>query len=128
MSPEEEHPGRPTPSGGPATYQVTFELPDGSSHTVPARADEHVLDAGRRAGLQLPSRCEQGWDLVCAVRVLSGEFDQSDSRRYFDQDREAGFALICTAKPRSDMRVRTHQSRAMRDARRARGLPAPRGV
>lgn len=110
------------------TYQVTFELPSGDVHTVPAGADEYVLAAGRRAGLELPSRCEVGWDLACAVRVMAGELDQSDARRYYEADREAGFGLICRGRPLSDLRVRTHQARAMRDFRLANHLPAPRGV
>lgn len=116
----------PDQPAGP--YRVTFELPDGARVSVQAGAEEHILDAGRRAGLDLPSRCEQGWDLVCAVRVLQGRFDQSDSRRYYEEDRAAGFALICTAKARSDICLRTHQSQAMRDARKAKGLAAPEGV
>jgi ferredoxin len=95
---------------------------------VQANHDEHLLDAGRRAGLDLPSLCEQGWDLACAVKVLSGSFDQSDARRYYAEDCAAGFALICTAKARSDLRLRTHQSAAMRAVRDAHGLPAPRGT
>lgn len=90
-------------------------------------ADEHVLDAARRHGLTLPSACEQGWDLACACTVVSGSVDNSDARRYYDEDREAGFALICTARPTSDLRLRTHQSAAMREHRRAHRLPAPRG-
>jgi len=90
--------------------------------------DEHVLAAARRAGLGLPSLCEQGWDLACAVRVLSGKVDNSDARRYYPEDERAGFALICTAKPRSDLRLRTHQTAAMRRHRDAHGLPAPRGT
>jgi ferredoxin len=90
-------------------------------------AEEHILDAARRAGLNLPSACEVGWDLACACRVLEGDWDNADARRYFPQDREAGFLLICTAKPRSDMRLATHQRGAMRQHRLSRGLPAPRG-
>jgi ferredoxin len=90
--------------------------------------DEHILAAARRAGLVLPSLCEQGWDLACAVRVLEGEFDNGDARRYYPEDARAGFALICTAKPRSDLRLRTHQTDAMRASRDRHGLPAPRGT
>lgn len=104
-----------------------FELPDGSTRTVRCGAEEHVLDAARRHGLDLPSACEQGWDLACACRVLAGAVDNADARRYYPADAEAGFALICTAKPRSDLRLRTHQSDAMREHRLARGLAAPRG-
>jgi len=112
--------------GGP--YRVTFEFPDGEVRTVPAAGGEYVLAAGRRGGLELPSRCEVGWDMACAVRVLAGELDHSDARRYYDADRKAGFALICRARPLSDLRLRTHQARAMRDFRLAHHLPAPRGV
>jgi ferredoxin len=90
--------------------------------------DEHVLDAARRAGLTLPSLCEQGWDLACAVRVLEGKLDHSDARRYYPLDERAGFALICTAKPRTDLRLQTHQTAAMRAHRDRLGLPAPRGT
>ena len=94
---------------------------------MPVGAEEHILDAARRAGLDLPSACEMGWDIACACRVLSGDWDNGDARRYFPQDREAGFILICTAKPRSDMRIVTHQREAMREHRAHHRLPAPRG-
>jgi len=38
-------------------------------------AEEHILDAARRAGLTLPSACEIGWDLACACRVLEGDWE-----------------------------------------------------
>jgi hypothetical protein len=51
--------------------------------------------------------------------------DQSDSNAYFPVDREAGFVLLCTGKPRSDLRISTHQAEAMRKHRLALKLPAP---
>ena len=111
-----------------AGHRVILELPDGTTQSVEARADEYVLDAARRAGVELPSLCEQGWDIACAVRVLEGSLDHRDARRYFPADREAGFALICRARARSDLRLRTHQSAAMRAHRDRHGLPAPRAT
>jgi ferredoxin len=111
-----------------ASYRVTFELPDGREHAVTVGRDEYILTAARRAGLDLPSRCEVGWDLVCAVRVLAGDLDHSDARRYYLADQQAGFGLICRAKPLSDARLRTHQALAMRDHRYGQQLPAPRAV
>jgi ferredoxin len=71
--------------------------------------------------------CLQGWCLTCAARVEGGgEWDQSEARRYYEEDRRAGFILLCAACPRSDLVVRTHQRLAMRDHRDALGLPAPR--
>lgn len=109
-------------------FLVQIELPDGTVCPVEVGAEEHILAAARRAGLELPSLCEQGWCITCAARVLEGEVDQSDSRRYFAEDREGGFALPCTGKPRSNLRLRSHQSKALRRYRDAHGLPAPRGT
>jgi ferredoxin len=107
-------------------FPVVFETPQGEAG-VDVAPEEYILESGRRAGLDLPSMCEQGWCTTCAVRVLEGEIDQSDSRRFYPEDREAGFGLICTGKPRSALRLRTHQHNAMRDHRREQGLPAPQG-
>jgi len=109
-------------------YRVLFEYPNGEEREVMVGEDEHVLAAARRAGLVLPSLCEQGWDLACAVEVLEGRLDHSDALRYYSEDERAGFALICTAKPLSDLRLRTHQTAAMRRNRDLHGLPAPRGT
>ena len=90
-------------------------------------ADRYILDAAMEAGLDLPYSCLQGWCLTCAARIISGAVDQGDSRRYYPQDREAGFALLCTGRPRSDCVLETHARDAMRRARDVQGLPYPRG-
>lgn len=109
------------------TFRVTLELPDGVGQVVDAREDEHVLDAGLAAGLELPYSCLQGWCLTCAARLVRGEVDQTDSRRYYREDRRAGFVLPCTARPRSDLVLITHARDAMRQERHRNGLPFPRG-
>ena len=108
-------------------YQVAFELPDGVI-TITARRDEFILDAARQAGLILPSLCEQGWCLTCAVKVLSGTIDQSASTRFYKADQQAGFALICTGQARSHLRLRPGAIEEMRSHRDAHHLPAPRGT
>lgn len=102
-------------------------MPDGSAATLAIPADQHVLDAAIAAGLDLPYSCLQGWCLTCAARIVSGAIDQEDSRRYFVEDRDAGFALLCTGKARSDCVLETHARDAMRRARDRHGLPFPKG-
>lgn len=109
-------------------FTVRVKFPDGEERAFEAGVEEYILDAARRAGLDLPSLCEQGWDLACAVKVLDGEVDQSDSRRYFEQDEKCGFALPCTGKPKSDLVIVPYQTRQMRECRDRHGLPAPRGT
>jgi hypothetical protein len=46
--------------------------------------------------------------LTCVGQLLAaGEFDPSDAVGYYPQDRVAGYILLCTAKPRSNVRIRT---------------------
>jgi ferredoxin len=114
-------------TGEDTLYQVVFEMPD-QAITIEVRGDEFILEAARRQGVDFPSLCEQGWCVTCAVKVLSGRVDQSASVRYYEQDRRAGFALICTARPCSDLRLRPGAVEEMRLHRDAHRLPVPRGT
>jgi ferredoxin len=121
-------PGEPEQMTEPSTtgYNVTLVRPDGSECTISARGDEHLWDAAWRAGIKLPALCHQGWCLTCAaLRQQDGCVDQRDSVAFCAQDREAGFVLLCTGKACSDLRLRTHQARAMRRHRSRLHLPSP---
>jgi ferredoxin len=89
--------------------------------------DDYILDALLQAGYSSPYRCRIGFDLACAAKLIEGEVDMSAARRYYDEDYEAGFILICTAKPRSDLMIKTHANREMVEHRDKHGLPAPKG-
>jgi ferredoxin len=109
-----------------SAHRVILHLPDGSQKALSVREDEHIWDAAHANGIELPSICHQGRCLTCAARLVThGDWDSSDSVTYFPEDREAGFILLCTACPRSDLEIRTHQQFAMRQHRRDLGLPAP---
>jgi ferredoxin len=108
------------------TYPVTFVTPAGEVQ-VDVADDEYLLSAGVAAGLDLPSMCLQGWCMTCAGRILEGRADQSEARRVYPQDEAAGYLLLCSAYPRSPLRILTHQKEAMRAHRRALGLPTPGG-
>lgn len=106
---------------------VELVLPDGRVEAVVGEPGEFVLDSARRGGVDLPSLCEQGWCTRCAARILQGEVDQSAALRFYPEDRQAGFALLCTARPLSRLRVRSHQQQALVQHRARLGLPAPLG-
>lgn len=95
---------------------------------IAVAADETVLAAARAAGVWLRADCQQGWCCTCAGELLDGDVnvDQSRARRYYDVDREANLLLLCTALPRSDLRVRVAQYEAMLDHRAAHDLPPGR--
>ena len=112
-------------SAEPMIFAVTLLLPDGEQ-IIPVDSHEHIWDSALATGIKLPALCHQGRCLTCAGRLLNGgQVDQSDSASYYPQDREAGFILLCTGKPRSSLRILTNQQEEMREHRRQNGLPAP---
>ncbi|HEV2732010.1 MAG TPA: 2Fe-2S iron-sulfur cluster-binding protein [Terriglobales bacterium] len=111
---------------GTEGFQITLVLPNSEERTIQVGRDEHIWDAAFAAGIVLPALCHQGYCLTCAGRLENGgEVDQSDSLVYLPEDREAGFVLLCTGKPRSSLRIRTHQQKQMREFRKGKGLIAP---
>jgi ferredoxin len=110
----------------PQIFRVELLLPNEEERFIQVSCREHIWDAAFKAGIALPALCHQGYCLTCAGRLEGpGEVDQSDSLAYFPEDREAGFVLLCTGKPRSDLTIRTHQAKQMREFRKQRNLPAP---
>jgi ferredoxin len=107
-------------------FQVVLETREGVK-TFECAESEYVLIAAAQYGISLPSTCRQGRCLSCAGQLISGSADLGDAECYFPQDQDAGFVLLCSAKPRSDLRIRTHRASEMRAYRRAAGLPAPLG-
>jgi ferredoxin len=105
-------------------YVITLETPE-DERQFPCRSDEFLWNAAARHGIILPSICHQGRCLTCAGILLEGIVDQSCAVSFFPEDKEAGFVLLCTAKPRSNLRIRTHQQNRMREYRAKLGLPAP---
>jgi ferredoxin len=105
-------------------FHVLLETPEGERSIV-CSENEFIWDAAAHAGVALPAICHQGRCLTCAGRLLSGTVDQSSSNSFFPEDQAAGFVLLCTGRPRSDLRIRTHEQWRMRQHRMNRGLPAP---
>ncbi len=109
----------------PRVFHIILDTREGR-RSIACNENEFIWDAAARAGIHLPAICHQGRCLSCAARLVQGDFDQSASVSYYDEDRKAGFVLLCTARPRSsDLLLQTHQQWVMREHRRARGLPAP---
>ena len=82
-----------------------------------AEADETVLDAALRAGLNLPHSCKGGHCGSCRARVLRGRFAYPRGRTAGITEAEAaeGYALLCSAHARSDLEVETREVRPAPD-------------
>jgi ferredoxin len=109
----------------PKFFDVTLLTPR-EERSIRVASDQHIWDAAFEQGVELPALCHQGWCLTCAGRIEGqGEVDQADSLAFFPQDREAGFGLLCTGRPCSDLTIRTHRAVEMRKHRLKDGLPSP---
>lgn len=74
-----------------------------SGHVVECRDGDTVLAALERAGFALPNNCRAGACGECKVKVLAGTFDQGFvlDMALSQDERRAGFGLMCMAKPLS---------------------------
>ena len=85
-----------------SSFIVRLERPGGTL-TFRADEDEYLLYSMVDAGIETPYVCEQGWCLACAARLASGEVDRQDALTLYPEDIAAGFVLLCSTKPRSDL-------------------------
>jgi CDP-4-dehydro-6-deoxyglucose reductase len=92
-----------------------FEVPDGQS----------VLQAGLDAGYQLPYSCREGVCRTCRGTIHEGKVDYGNVHPNYlsDADKAKGYALLCQAKPLSDLVVEVHELQGLAGIR-PRKIPA----
>ncbi|BAM87071.1 hypothetical protein S58_10600 [Bradyrhizobium oligotrophicum S58] len=103
-----------TDEGDARRFRVRLERPDGT-FTFDAASDEYLLYSMIDAGIDTPYICEQGWCLACAARLVSGKVDRSDALTVYPEDAEAGFLLLCSTKPCSDLVLMLDERQTRRD-------------
>lgn len=93
----------------PAAYLITVKMPKGVTQSFECPPDKYIMDAAEAAGINLPQSCRAGTCCTCAVKIESGDADRSEIN-FLDEDQLAkGFMLCCSAYPKSDMVLITHQ-------------------
>src|SRR6266481_9707347 len=93
-------------------FQVTLR-PSGRRFDVgPGQA---ILEAGQAAGLMLPYSCRSGVCRTCRGTILEGRVDYGAVHPTYlpDSDKAKGYALLCQAKPLSDVVVEVHELAGM---------------
>ncbi|ASC71525.1 Ferredoxin-1 [Halomicronema hongdechloris C2206] len=90
------------------TYTVEIHH-QGDVHTLTVADDKTVLATAHEAGLDLPFSCSAGVCTTCAALLLEGNVDQSDGMGVSPELQEEGYALLCVAYPRSDLKLETEK-------------------
>lgn len=115
VAPERIHVERFTPAAGapvrpparveadaPAVASLRLTL-DGVTREVPIAAGETVLDAGLRAGLDVPWSCRGGMCCTCRARLTGGEVAMDQNYSLQPWEIAAGFVLTCQSRPRTPL-------------------------
>ena len=90
------------------TYTVTL---DPSGKQFEADEDDTLLDAALHHGINLPYGCRNGACGECKARIQSGEVDLGEYKPHAlpDEDKDAGYALLCQAHAESDLVVEAYE-------------------
>ena len=89
--------GMPPPDAPP--HAIAAITVDGKRREVPVAADEAVLDAALRAGLDLPFACKGGMCSTCRARLVEGKVEMALNYSLEPWELEAGYVLTCQARP-----------------------------
>ncbi len=99
----------------PAMSFTTTILPSGHKFTVDA--DENILEAGLRQGFTLPYSCRDGVCGACKGKIIQGEVDYGkyQASTLSAAEKNAGMALFCCAKPKSDLVIECREVSTLND-------------
>ncbi len=95
-------------------FEITIKPSD---HRFVCEDGETVLAAATRADLMLPYGCRNGACGTCKGRILEGEVDYGahQATTLTDEEKRAGLALFCCAKPRTPLTIEVREVRRAGD-------------
>lgn len=96
------------------SHQVTVQS---SGHHFSVEPGQTVLDAALSAGVLLPYSCKSGSCSSCKGRVVSGQIDRGhyQAQSLTEEEVAQGYALLCVAKPRSDLLIDVREVKGIAD-------------
>ena len=95
------------------SHRVTLKP---SGHNYEAAEGQNILQAGLDAGFMLPYSCRSGVCRTCRGTVVEGKVDYGAVHPTYlpDSDKAKGYALLCQAKPLSDLVIEVREVQGMR--------------
>ena len=98
-----------------ATYSVEIKH-QGTVHTITVDEQDTILATAQAAGLDLPTSCNAGVCTTCAALITEGTVSQEDGMGVSQELQDQGFALLCVAYPKSDIKLETEKEDAVYQA------------
>jgi CDP-4-dehydro-6-deoxyglucose reductase, E3 len=94
------------------THRVTLKP---SGHSFEVTEGQSILQAGLDAGFMMPYSCRTGVCRTCRGTLREGKVDYGAVHPTYlpDSDKAKGYALLCQAKPLSDVIVEVHELTGM---------------
>lgn len=92
----------PEPAAEPDLASFTVRL-ERTKRELRCNADQTVLQAGRAAGVVMPSSCTKGICGTCKSRLLSGTVDMKHAGGIRPREIAQGLFLPCCSKPTSNL-------------------------
>jgi CDP-4-dehydro-6-deoxyglucose reductase len=98
----------------PDPFRITL-LP--GAHTFTTDGETNLLEAALTAGFVLPYGCRNGACGACKTQVVEGLVDHGDAAAtaLTTADRAAGMALLCCARPLTDVTLECHEIHGVDD-------------
>ena len=90
------------------TYNVEIHH-QGKTSTIQVPENKTILAVAQDADLDLPTSCGAGVCTTCAALILEGIVDQADGMGISPELQAEGYALLCVAYPRSDLKIETEK-------------------
>jgi ferredoxin len=92
----------------PTTYTVEINH-QGTTQSLQVAETQTILQAALDSGIELPYSCSAGVCTTCAAQIIAGRVEQGDGMGISPELQAEGYALLCVAYPRSDLKLETEK-------------------
>jgi len=90
------------------TYTVEINH-QGKTYSLTVPENQTILAAAQAAGIDLPTSCGAGVCTTCAALITEGTVDQAGGMGVSAELQTLGFALLCVAYPRSNIKLESEK-------------------
>ena len=87
---------------GHTECEVTVTIDGAQRQFALRKAEENIIDAALRQGIELPYSCKGGVCSTCRAKLIEGEVDMDVNFALEDYEVARGFVLCCQSYPVTD--------------------------